>query len=63
MLEDDDKIICKADESCTASKSRHYLPCKPPIKHLVQIDVREDWGNYSLNVKDNFIFERALKYR
>src|SRR6516225_7869817 len=46
MLEDDDKIICKTDQSCTASKSRHYLSCKPPIKHLVQIDVREDWGNY-----------------
>ena len=46
MLEDDDEIICEADESCTAGKPRHDLPCKPLIKHLAQIDVREDWGNY-----------------
>jgi hypothetical protein len=63
MLEDDDKIIRKADESCTASKSRYYLVYKPLIKHLMQVDVRQDWGNYPLNAKDNFIFERALRYR
>jgi hypothetical protein len=39
------------------------LPRKPLIKHLVQVDVREDWGDYSLNPKDNFIFERTLRYR
>jgi hypothetical protein len=36
MLEDDDRIIRKADESCTASKSRHYLVYKPLIKHLMR---------------------------
>ena len=46
MLEDDDKIIRKADESCTASKSRHYLLYKPLVKHLMQVDIRQDWGSY-----------------
>ena len=63
MLEDDDKVIREADESCTARESRHYQTCEPLIKHLVQVDVRQDWANYSLNTKDNFIFERALRYR
>src|SRR5215469_6795183 len=61
MLEDDDKIICKADESCTASKSRYYLLCKPPIKHLMQIDVRENWGNYPALRRAGFrVFNRPV---
>src|SRR6516165_10955781 len=60
VLEDDDSIVGIANESRTTGKPRHNLPCKPLIKHLVQVDVCEDWGNYSLNAKDNFIFERAL---
>jgi len=63
VLEDDDKVISKTNNSRTTRKSRHYLPRKPLIKHLVQVDVRQDWANYSLNTKDNFIFERALRYR
>ncbi len=46
FLEDDDQIICIADENCTTGKSRYDLPCEPLIKHLVQLDVRQDWGDY-----------------
>ena len=63
VLEDDNNIICMTNENRAADKSRHDLPCKPFIKHLMQVDVRQDWGNYSLNAKDNFSFERALRYR
>src|ERR1700747_3631521 len=47
MLEDDDSIISVANESRTTGKSRRDLLRKPLIKHLVQVDVRQDWGNYS----------------
>jgi hypothetical protein len=29
----------------------------------MQVDVRQQGREYSLNAKDNFIFERALRYR
>src|SRR6516162_3078758 len=65
MLEDDDKVIREADESCTARESRHYQTCEPLIKHLVQVDVRQDWGNYptlrraSLRVLNRPVFHHA----
>jgi hypothetical protein len=63
VLEDEDKVISITNESCPAGKSRHDLPREPLIKHLVQVDVRQDWGDYSPNIKDNFAFERFLRYR
>jgi hypothetical protein len=36
---------------------------EPFVQHFVQVDVGQDWGDYSLNPKDNFTFERSLKYR
>jgi len=63
LLEDDDHVISITNKGRMAGKSGHDLPHEPLIKHLMQVDVRQDWGNYSLNAKDNFIFERALRYR
>src|SRR3984893_18151445 len=47
VLEDDNNIICITNENRAAGKSLHDLPCKPFIKHLMQVDVRQDWGNYT----------------
>jgi hypothetical protein len=35
----------------------------PVVECEVQIDVGQQRTNYSLNTKDNFIFERMLRYR
>ncbi len=63
--EDDDNIIRVADQNCTADKSRGDLPHKPLIKHLVQIDVRQERRNHpalrraSFRVLNRPIFHHA----
>jgi hypothetical protein len=39
-------------------------PClDPQIEYVMKIDVRQKRRGYSPNAKDNFCFERALRYR
>jgi hypothetical protein len=35
----------------------------PLVEHIVQVHVTEQRRNDSLNAKDNFAFERRVKYR
>jgi hypothetical protein len=35
----------------------------PNIEHVMQVEVREQRRNDGLNAKDNFQFDRAVRYR
>jgi hypothetical protein len=39
------------------------FPRHPEIERVVEKNVRQDWADYSPNAKDNFCFERILRYR
>ena len=39
------------------------LPLHPTVEPIVKKKVSQYRADYSLNAKDNFIFERALRYR
>ena len=61
MLEPNNGIIRVADDDDVALRILPPLVC-PLIEYVVQVDVRKQWADDSPNAKDNFEFERRVRF-
>jgi hypothetical protein len=63
MLEPHDQVVGVA---YGYHRTASHLPppgVDPKVEDVVQVDVRKQGGNDGLNAKDNFEFDRAVRYR
>lgn len=63
VLEGDHRVISVSHRLAPPLEPQSHHPLEPFIQHIVQVDVRKQWRDRSLNAKDNFaVEERSWNY-
>jgi hypothetical protein len=63
VLEPDDEVVRVADHNHVPNRVSLAPPNHPLVEYVMQVDVRYKRGADGLNAKDNFDFEREVRYR
>jgi hypothetical protein len=53
-------VIGVADQLTLPFEARPHRRLEPHIQHIMQVEVREQRRNGSLNAKGNFLFQRTI---